>query len=308
MNVAPSLTVPGGHQARERLQTALREYYGSGGDLHDDAAGITKHRAAVIRKFGIDKSYVGVFELSLLHVATSNSIPSLFWLVAFIVTRTDVVARIREEAEAMVGRKHGENELTINVDVLAEKCPLLVSCYREAIRLSNKSIGNRRVMADTTVSDGKGGTYLLKKGVDIMMPSAPLHMSDDVWGTSDAPADEFSADRFFEADQEKAALNTPKAKAKRAAYVPFGGGRHLCPGRHFAFAENLGFMVSFLLGFHVSPIDEHGTTFKIPMMDRCSISGAVCKPVENGEGFGMKLKRREGWDKVRWKFTSGGLE
>lgn len=307
MAVAPSMTAAKGHQARKKIQAALNEYYGSDGDLHEDAAGITKHRAAVLRKFGVASSYIGVFELALLHVSTSNTIPTLFWFVAYVITRPDVVARVRKEAEAMVDRKPGEDEVTVNVDVLAEKCPLLVSCYREAIRLGNKGLGNRRVMTDTTISDGKGSTYLLKKGTDVMMPAEPLHKSESVWGSPEASADEFWAERFYEAEQDKAALNTPEAKAKRASYMPFGGGRHLCPGRNFAFAENLGFMVSFLLGFDISPVDGDWKAFKEPVMDRCSIAGAVAKPVDEGKGFGMRVARREGWEAVRWKFTSGGF-
>lgn len=206
INMVPSITVPKGHQARKRIQDALCIYYGNGSDLNDDVAGITKQRAASQRKFGVPASYVGVLELALLHVGTSNSVPTFFWLLAILVTRPEVVVRIREEAEAMVGRENGENDLTVNIDLFAEKCPLLVSCYREVIRLANKSISNRRVLEDTTISDGNGRTYLLKKGIDVMMPGTPLHLSDDIWSEDGAPAAEFLADRF---------LNSEKNKAKR---------------------------------------------------------------------------------------------
>lgn len=304
MDVAPSVVAPKAYQARKNLQKALNGYYGAGGWEDEDASGIVKARAGALNKFGVPASYIGTLELALVHVGTSNTIPTLFWFVSHVITRPELVARIRNEAEAMVERKEGQDEVTVNVDELADKCPLLVSCYREAIRLGNKAVGNRRVLEDTTISDGKGRTYLLKKGIDVMMPSEPLHRSDNIWaagsdgGSVPPNATEFDSDRF---------LDIEKNKTKRAHFLPFGGGRHLCPGRNFAFAENLGFMVSLLLGFDVGPTDGDWTSFEPPAMDRCTITGAVSKPVNDGKGFGMKVTRREGWQGVRWRFTSGGV-
>jgi cytochrome P450 len=297
LDVFPSITAPKGHGARNRLQGALTEYYGRKADK--DGSGIVQCRANIVRKYGIRDDRVGIIELALLHVATSNTIPTLFWLVAHIVTRPDVVERLREEVIAVV--KHtAEGEVTVDVSDLADNCPLLVSSYRETIRLNNVAIGNRRVMKDTTVSDGKGNTYLLKEGINLQMPSEPLHLLEDVWGPDAA---DFSADRFL--DQAKG-LNNESVKAKRTSYNPFGGGRHLCPGRHFAFAENLGFMVQFLLSFDIEPLDGNWDTFKAPEKAVPYLIEAVCKPKKHGEGFGARIKKREGWQNTKWKWTSAG--
>lgn len=297
LDILPSVTARKGHAARKRLQSALQAYYGKLGDK--DAAGITKCRANCLRKFGVPDNRVGIFELALLHVSTANTIPTLFWFVAYIITRPDIVERLREEASGVL--EHGtDGEVTVDVNNLAEKCTLLVSCYREAIRLNNKATGNRRVMADTTISDGKGNSYLLKEGINVQMPAEPLHLLEDVWGPDAA---EFSADRFL--DQAKG-LNNDKVKAKRSSYIPFGGGRHLCPGRNFALAENLGFMVEFLLSFDVVPLDGNWETFKEPERAHIALVQAVCQPKKHGEGFGARIRRREGWENTKWKWTSGG--
>lgn len=302
IDVFPSITARAGHGARARLQTALGEYYSTYADRDDDAAGITNCRAEVLRKFGIPHSQVGIFELALLHVATANTIPTLFWFISYIITRPELVDRLRKEALS-VAEHNANGDVTVNVAHLADKCPLLVSCYREAIRMNNKAIGNRRVIADTTISDGKGNTYLLKEGINIQMASEPLHQLQEVWGEDVA---EFNAERFI--DQGKGVvidkLEADAAKAKRASYIPFGGGRHLCPGRNFAFAENLGFMVSFILGFEVAPMDGDWEAFKDPIRGQCAIASAVSKPKNGGEGFGMRLRRREGWETKKWTFTS----
>ncbi|KAI6778969.1 prostacyclin synthase [Emericellopsis cladophorae] len=133
-------------------------------------------------------------------------------------------------------------------------------------------------MADTTISDGKGRTYLLEEGVNVQMPSEPLHGMTDVWGDD---ANVFHPARFMDIAKN---LSSATTKAKRASYIPFGGGKHLCPGRNFAFAENLGFMISLLMGFDASPLDGDWATFKAPVAEQCGMASALSKPVSNGEG------------------------
>jgi hypothetical protein len=56
-------------------------------------------------------------------------------------------------------------------------------------------------------------------------------------------------------------------------------------------AEMLGFMASLLLAFDVLLIDGDCAAHKVPEMDKCSLAAAVCKPKQDGSGFGMRLRR-----------------
>jgi hypothetical protein len=91
-----------------------------------------------------------------------------------------LVLRLRAEVQPVVERVG--DEVTINVDNLSNKCPLLISTYREVSRIFNNFICNRRVVEDTTIMDRKGRSYLLKKGVDVQMPSGPMHAMENAWG------------------------------------------------------------------------------------------------------------------------------
>lgn len=284
---------------RNRLQSVLGEYYAKDGDQHPDAAGITKHRANALRKYGITGQQLGTFEVALLHVATTNTIPTLFWFLTYIFTRPDLVERLHEEAKAAV-EPRADGEFTINVDNLDAKCPLLVSCYRETIRMSNKPIGNRRVMRDTTISDGNGRSYLLKEGINLQISGDTLHHMEMVWGPD---AMEFDPERFL--NQIKG-VKSEAVKTQRAWWVPFGGGKHLCPGRNFATAENMGLLVTLILGYRVQPLDGIWENFKAPEQQQVGMAAGVNQPVNGGEGFGVWIKRREGWESARWRFTSGG--
>ena len=281
--------------ARKRLQDTLAKYCETVKDDDEEVSAYIRYRLAVLRKYGIEGQRVGDIEVALVHVPTSNSIPTCFWVFIYIFTNRDLVAQLRTEVEPVTERVG--NQVIVNVDDLSNKCPLLISTFREVSRIANKFTCNRRVVEDTTITDGQGRAYLLKKGAAIQMPSGPMHGMANVWGPD---ADQFRPDRFMDRG-----LPSKNAKLRRSAWTPFGGGAHLCPGRNFATAEILGFVTSMLLGYHVEPVDGNWENFRPPPMGQCPLATAVCKPADEGSVFGTRVTRRSGWESVEWKFTSG---
>ena len=71
---------------------------------------------------------------------------------------------------------------TLDISKLEERCPLMVSCYKESIRLGNQGVGTRRVMHDTVLMDSKGQEHLLKAGVDAMWSAKRMHRMEEIWG------------------------------------------------------------------------------------------------------------------------------
>ncbi|KAK4088466.1 hypothetical protein Purlil1_7345 [Purpureocillium lilacinum] len=294
-----SVTNADAFRSREKLQKALGDYYADRGDHHESAAAVTSARAAVLRKYGLPDSEIGRFEASLLQLATGNTVPTTFWMVANVFTRFDVVERLRAELEPLAQRKEGRNIVTINITKFDETCPLLVSCYRESIRLSNHALCVRRVMEETVISNGKGDSFLLKKGSDVQIPAGFTHRTEEVWG---ANAAEYEADRFV---GRQAKLSAQAEKNKRNSYIPFGGGKHLCPGRNFAFAEILGTAAALILAFDMSS-DGNGAPVKLPEMATTTIMGGASKPDKQGEGMNLVIRRRPGWENVKFEFEVVG--
>lgn len=290
MNVKPGLVAPEAHQARKRLQDVLEKYYDAEYDLLPDAAQITRERIRMFREF--DFGRVGRLELALLHAATANVVPSTFWLANCIFADDKLVKDLREEIDAFV-RREG-NKVIVKLPDIEERCPLLNRCYKESIRLSAVGTNNRRVMEDTTLTDSNGRTYVLKKGVNVQASMSTSHRMGDIWGKN---ADEFDPDRFMASGMNK---------DKRAASHGFGGGRNLCPGRHFAYAEMMSFMVGILAGFDVESTAERadGKKWMTPDMGVVLITGAVSKPEKLGEGFGARIRCREGWEDVEWVYEA----
>lgn len=248
-----------------------------------------KVRASIPLGHGFPGEEMGRMEVALLFVATTNTIPTLYWFITQVWLRPALVRAIREEVLPLVNLSEsgGRRIATLDISRLEEHCPLMTSCYRESIRLGNQSIGTRRVMHDTVLTDSQGNPHLLKAGVDIMWSVKGQHLSTEVWGQDSL---DFDAGRFK--DQEKL------DRTKKQAYMPFGGGKHLCPGRNFAMAENLGFMAALTVGFELHGLDE--ANFRL---GTASMGTAVAKPPADAQGGSVTIKRRAGWEDVEWTFV-----
>ncbi len=258
---------------------------------------LTRRRVEVIRSHGItDPVEVARVELALLHGATVNTVPSLFWTVAHVFARPELVAAIRSEALPLVkfasAGPGGEHEVQFPIKLLDSECPLLLSSYREVTRLANKAISTRHVMEDTLLNDAHGREYLVRAGSTVVMP-ATAHSAANVWGPD---AGEFRPRRFLD-------WSDKSSRGRHAAYMPFGGGKHLCPGRNLAQAEILGLVVALALAFEMEKATSLGGPIRVPEIRAARLGQGVGKPVGLKKGLAVRFRTRKGWENVRWKFV-----
>lgn len=299
MNVLPSFIAPTGNRARSKLVEALTPFYTSHHDNDSSTSEFARRRAGAMRAHGISGSDVARIETLLPFASMTNTVPTLFWLFTFIVSRPRLVAELREELESSIMRRDGDDvTLAVNASAIEERCPLLWSCYRETLRLTIQQVSTRTVMQDTTISDARGREYLLREGAVVQMALGTLNALEEYWGPD---VDEFKPARFLNfANRSKTEDGPGSPKAMRATFQPFGGGVHLCPGRIFAATEIMAVVVSTVLGYEVKPLD--GKEWNLPRLGNRSMIDAVTKPAKEGHGFGVTMKRRPGWEKVQWKF------
>jgi cytochrome P450 len=81
--------------------------------------------------------------------------------------------------------------------------------------------------------------------------------------------------------------------------IPFGGERHLCPGRNFALAEMLGLVGALALGFEVMGA-------RPPDATDAYLGTAMRRPKWGDQDPSVRVTRREGWADVTWSFKCGG--
>ena len=293
----PSIIARKAYLARTKVQTALEFFYRARHDLNDPTvSSFVRSRSRLLREYDLPDDELAKNEMAITLVATTNALSSLFWCVAEIFTDPLVLDMCRKDIyEAVFGARTRppppgvKFNVTINVKNIEDRCQLLISCYREAIRLASQIVTTRRVIEDTIIIGSEGKRYLLKADTNVMMPAKVVHRDKTVWG--DDP-DKFDPIRcMFMDDPADYSMRTIKS-----SFVPFGGGKHLCPGRHLALKENLAIMAALILGFDLVGLDRE----KLVMGD--SKRGETVKPVPGFEGGEVVIKRRKGWEGVVWAF------
>jgi len=314
-NILPWLLAPAGHRARVRIQEALIAYYRAHpheGTFPEDSSEIARIRGSVLRGLGFDDVDIGRMEVAMVFASTTNSAPLIFWLIGNVFTRPDVLERVRAEVVPLVeiepiqegGRtddnekkeksQHLSRQATLRASKLTDQscCPYLAAVHRETLRLCNTTTGTRHVTRDTVLPDGT----LLRAGATVHMPSAVAHRLQEAWGPTDSA--EFEPARWLETGatgSTKGGGGGGGGATKRTAYFPFGGGKHLCPGRNFAYAENAALLASLALGFEVEGL-SHGTLPPCPIANLMGES--VPKPRQNVQ---VRIRRRQGWEGVKWR-------
>ncbi|KAL2877002.1 hypothetical protein SGCOL_007837 [Colletotrichum sp. CLE4] len=288
MKFAPNLVAPKAIAARKRMSDLIRPFYKARKDENSNVAKIFQDRARYLRELGMPSEDLSQTEFLILFAATLNTAPNLFWTFAEVFSRPEFIERIRQEVlqVAVATKTETGRDVTIDAKNLEADCPVLGACFREVLRLHSAQIGNRRVMKDATLEDTDGRQYLLKKGTNMQWSASVTHFMPEIWGDDAAS---FKPERFHDVDPRE-------EKRRRGALIPFGGGRYLCPGRHFAQTETLGFVSVLALGFDVNGV-------KVPAAEAPPLGGAMRRPAGNRAAEHIKISRREGWEDVTWRFV-----
>jgi len=235
LNFKPEWIAPKGLRARTQMQETLAPYFVARHDQRGDAAEVIRKRSDQYRKLGLRSDELGVLSFDLPFASTTNTIPTLFWLFASIFSVPERARRVREEVAAVMEMttddpRGGRRTASVDISKLEKNCPYLMGCYREALRLYSDNLGQRRVLQDTVISDGSGKDYLLKEGCLTSWSPSVCHLNPAIWGDD---VESFNPERWLNPSPDE-------EKRRRGAFIPFGGGRNLCPGRMFAQAELLG--------------------------------------------------------------------
>ncbi|EFQ36661.1 uncharacterized protein GLRG_11807 [Colletotrichum graminicola M1.001] len=297
-NIAPKLTAPAGHKARGRLQEVLIEYfqkYPDDSSFPDDAAELTRMRARLLRMYGMTDVDVGNMEIGMINAAVANTAPILFWMVVNIFSRPKVLANLRAEVENLVEVTDGTATLCASQLTDRNLCPYVAAVNHEVMRLCDSVTGTRFVDEDITLPDGT----LLKAGALVHMPSAVAHRMEETWGSHDP--EDFNPERSLRRVSENSnpgEVIFSEPLAQRKAFWPFGGGKHLCPGRNFAFAENITFLAALAVGFEVMGLDVD----TIPQCGYANLTGqSVPKPKQPAK---VTFRQRNGWENVKWRLIA----
>jgi cytochrome P450 len=285
----PSITAPKGYAARLSIGAAFQKYYNSG--LDKNASGFVKGRARCARKWGLTTEDISTAEISIISAAVINTVPNVFHMLCYIFSDLELVAAIRKETAKIATRKiqDGFELVSLNIALLQTHCPLLTASFYETLRLTKTGASVRTTLSDVLLDN----QYLLKKGAIIQIPTGVLQSNVNTWG-DDSKA--FNPRRFI----EKESLSKEAKKAQTRAFIPFGGGKNLCPGRHLAFTEITAFVAMMVYGFDVEMND--GGVLQVPEAEFQRLGVGSLSPKKD---VAVLIQRREEFGGVTWQFDTG---
>ncbi|KJZ70912.1 hypothetical protein HIM_09705 [Hirsutella minnesotensis 3608] len=186
-------------------------------------------------------------DLGLIFTSTSNLIASIFWMVLESIRDPKLHSQMLDEISSC-GRAQGHS---FDMAKLKEK-PLIQSTYAEVLRLYVATATSRIAEYEDINVAG----YAIPKDSYLVMYSRTMALHQQAWEQAGRvlrkPLDEFDAERFLvdpgwtrPRDNYKVgplAPSTGTSSSERrftmdgllGVWIPYGGGDHICPGRHLA--------------------------------------------------------------------------
>jgi cytochrome P450 len=293
VDVLPSIFARKVYLARERILDGLVEYVKE--ERYKKACQLIQRRIAMNLKYGVTPEMAGHAELIMHFAVLGNVVPTTFWLLANLFSRPELLTEVRGEVGKAVTTARsddGQDIRTIHVDMLKSVAPLLTSCFRENLRMVANMTSVRWILEDTMIAD----KYLLKKDSIVQVASGVMHMDEQIWGED---ASEFNSRRFVSASEsttEKTATAPLPKNVPSAAFRAFGGGSVICPGRHFAQSEIVGYVAVIVMAFNLEK--PGGRVFELPTRNNKAIPLAVMKPRDECQ---VVITRRKEAEDVKWE-------
>lgn len=272
VGVLPSITARKPIAARNKVAQAFEAYYKAGGV--EKASVLAQNRYNASKNNGVPLADIARYEVGGSIAVLVNTAPAAFWTLFLLYSHPGLLADIRKEIDACTD---GTTTKAIDITTLKEACPLFLSSYQEVLRYRSMGTSVREVMEDTQLDQ-----WLLKKGALLQMPSRIIHQDSSLWGD----ADQFQPRRFLPEEKK----NRPSDTCFRA----FGGGKTLCPGRHFATNEILAVVAVFIARLDMRPVNGE---WKHPTTLNTNVAAVVMEPDDD---IRVEITTRPGFEGVKW--------
>ncbi|KAL9312966.1 hypothetical protein ACSQ67_018418 [Phaseolus vulgaris] len=170
---------------------------------------------------------------TLIAGATDTTAVTMTWALSLLLNNRHALKKVQDELDEHVGRERLVNESDIN------KLVYLQAVVKETLRLypSGPLSGPREFTENCTLAG-----FHIQAGTRFMLNTWKLQRDPRIWSN---PL-EFQPERF---------LNTHRSvdlKGQHFEFLPFGGGRRLCPGISFGLQMTHLALASFLQAFEIT--------------------------------------------------------
>lgn len=308
MGLWPRVTAGKAYDGREALVAAFCEYIESRhyesteqGETEDTGAdALVLERIRIARSHGFSIDGIARSELSFLFAGIVNTATTTFWMLTRIFTDHELLHTVREELAGvteLLDDSNDEEVRHLSLKQLSKGCPMLNAIYKEVLRMGSNNFSTRLVKENTTLTAaGVQGEVWLGKGGIVQIAGGVMHGNPTIWG-DDVGA--FNPARHLKMKGQDVETFS---RANPAAFRAFGGGRTMCPGRHFATGEILNLVASIVMRFDMEGMDED-RQIKVPEVDDYILPVHILEPVA-GSSVKVRIRSREENDGRRFQVVS----
>lgn len=268
---------------------------------HEQASGLVQDFYASECSYGFSLSDRSLFEVGHAVATLANTYAAVFWMLFYVFSNPTALAEIRQEISTIItttvddGQGDKNVRHVLDLTKVNSHCPILVSTFREAIRLHSVGISLRQVCKDTVVD----GTYHLKKDSMILMPTVAIHTDPRVWGPDVLS---FNYRRFLPANTSNTNKSQTRRQVSPAAFRSFGGGTTLCPGRHFATTQIMAWTSMLVMRFQLEPTSADGNWVQ-PTTDKSNLANVIMRPDNDLE---VQFTTRKAYENGHWDVRVAG--
>jgi cytochrome P450 len=194
-----------------------------------------------------------------------------FWTLLEVFRDQNLLTQVRQEvSETIIHDDESDKPqlpLRFSIEALTSG-PLLQSVYAEILRMRMSVMLSR----SPAQGDYRLGPYLLEHNAYVFISTNVAHENEAAWAAHTdhgrRPLTEFWAERFLvpvlgandTTDEKKKAREQEKrefsTKGLEGAWIPYGGGALMCPGRHLAKKEMMGGVAVFAAYFDLELLRE----------------------------------------------------
>ena len=241
LNILPKITCSKAYYGRMALFVGFKKYHEDIG--HGKASRVIQAHYEALQRYNLCEEDIAHFDLNICLGLLINTVPATCWTLYYVYSQPTLLEEVRATIAPRIQLSPRGPTRHVNIAEVAAECPLVASIVHETLRVQSVGTSTRKVLKDTLID----GHYLLKQGSTVLMPSAELHTTSSVWGSSSTVFDakRFCPDQKFE------------AKKLTSGYRAFGGGAFLCPGRFLAVNEVIIILVIMVLKYDLDPVKQH---------------------------------------------------
>jgi cytochrome P450 len=283
INIMPSITAREAYAGRERLVAALADYLEA--DKYKTGSKIVQERVTLALQHGWTLRATARSELSFLFAGIVNTTTSTFWILLQLFADPELLRAVRGEIAAVLTNDGDGDATTLAIEDLKNKCPVLGAVYRECLRLNSDNNSVRVVKESTLLAD----RWFLAKGAVVQIAGGVIHADAAIWGPD---VDTFDPKRFL---GQQAGDIGKERQVHPAAFRAFGGGKTLCPGRHFAMNEILSFVALVVLQLDITGFGVGGK-IEVPRKNDAVLPVHILEPVQP---VFVSIRPREGGESGR---------